>query len=528
MKDAGGDISRRVRRFPLILLAPLFVFLTLGSWALSSPVGASPDDDFHLVSIWCADAPNDFCGPVTEAGEIEAPSALLNSAACYAYEPETSAECQAQRTDNLDLSETELSIRANTVGGYPPIYYAAMNTFAGDNVEASVLVMRMINVLIFTALSAVIFVLLPVARRATLVWSWVITMVPVGMFMITSNNPSSWAIMGVGFAWIALLGFFETVGWRKAVLGGIYALTAFMAAGARGDASMYIVLATVAVVILTFRRQLRYGVELLLPLAVTAMCFLMFRFSRPVESVTKGITGGGDGGGGTPPAPTDLVGTFFWNLMQTPKLWSGVFGDGWGLGWLDTAMPPVVWLAGLAAFITAGFVAARSLNRRKLFVLICGVLVLWLFPSSILLGAGESVGDNLQPRYILPLVVLFAGLMLLSVLGRSIRFTRLQVVLVAVALTVANSIALHLNLQRYVHGFDDLGWNVNDPIEWWWSIPISPMAVWIVGTVAFGGLLAVTLRRVIVASDTALAFTDVRDPSDNSGAASPQVTRRTN
>ncbi len=513
MKFVGGESGRRTRRLPLILFAPLLVFLTLGAWALSSPVGSSPDDDFHLASIWCADAPNEYCGAVNIHGLIEAPKALLDSSGCYAYKPEVSAACQSE---NWDLSTTELTGRANTIGGYPPVYYAVMNLFAGDDVQASVMLMRFINVLLFTTLTAALVLLLPVNRRATLVWSWVITMVPIGMFTVASNNPSSWAVMGVGFSWIALLGFFETTRWRKAVLGGIYVLTALMAAGARGDAAAYTIVATVAVLILTFQRELRYLVQLLLPLAVVAMCISLFRFSRPVEAVTKGVTGGPSGE--PAPASTDLVGQFFWNMTQTPKLWSGIFGNGWGLGWLDTAMPSLVWMGSFAVFISVGFVAARVLNGRKLFVLVCGALLLWLFPAALLVGSGESVGENLQPRYILPLIVLFAGVLLLVVRGREIRFTRLHVVLIGVTLSIANSIALHLNLQRYVHGFDDLGWNIDDPIEWWWSMPISPMVVWVIGTAAFAGLLAIVLRRVLPANGT-LTVAPKRDASTDTAIA---------
>ncbi len=30
-------------------------FISLVAWALSSPLGSSPDEDFHVGSIWCAD-----------------------------------------------------------------------------------------------------------------------------------------------------------------------------------------------------------------------------------------------------------------------------------------------------------------------------------------------------------------------------------------------------------------------------------------------------------------------------------------
>ena len=42
-------MSRRI-----LLTAPLLLLATLAAWALASPVGASPDEDYHLVSGWCA------------------------------------------------------------------------------------------------------------------------------------------------------------------------------------------------------------------------------------------------------------------------------------------------------------------------------------------------------------------------------------------------------------------------------------------------------------------------------------------
>ena len=43
----------RVRAVAAVL-APLAILLALLSWGLSSPPGSSPDDDYHLASIWCA------------------------------------------------------------------------------------------------------------------------------------------------------------------------------------------------------------------------------------------------------------------------------------------------------------------------------------------------------------------------------------------------------------------------------------------------------------------------------------------
>ena len=39
---------------PLVLLAPALALIALLAWVFASPIGASPDDDYHLTSAWCA------------------------------------------------------------------------------------------------------------------------------------------------------------------------------------------------------------------------------------------------------------------------------------------------------------------------------------------------------------------------------------------------------------------------------------------------------------------------------------------
>ena len=70
--------------------------------------------------------------------------------------------------------------------------------------------MRFLNILLFVGLSTALYLLLPLGRRRVLIGLSLLTSVPLGSFLIASNNPSSWAIIGVGFSWLALLGYFET------------------------------------------------------------------------------------------------------------------------------------------------------------------------------------------------------------------------------------------------------------------------------------------------------------------------------
>lgn len=484
-----SQMRSRLSRLPVIAVAPLLVFASLMAWALASPTGSSPDDDFHLVSTWCA-SPNasEFCLPGTDSQSRIVPRTLVD-APCFAYKPEFSAACQKEL--DFTAEPTTLTTRGNFVGAYPGVYYAVMGLFASNNIEASVVAMRAFTVLLFTAFTTALFLLLPIRRRPALVWGWVLTTVPLGMFILASNNPSSWSTMGVGFGWIALLGFFETDTdrhnrGRKIALGAIFVLGAVMAAGSRGDGALYSIIGIVAVGILAFSRSKRFLWEAILPFAVLVMCVLMYRFSRPVASVTEGVSSDS----------SHLFVTIVNNLPFVPSLWLGVLGKDWGLGWLDTSIPSIVWCVGLACFVGVGFIGAKGLSARRLVVLFGGTLLLFAMPAILLAAAGDNVGENLQPRYLLPLVVLFAGIMTLSSGWAPNRLTRPQWILIASALSVTQFISLYLNMQRYISSRENQSVNLDDDIQWWWHMSPSPMAVMIIGSVSYAALIFIVLRQV--------------------------------
>src|SRR5690606_31144837 len=104
--------------------------------------------------------------------------------------------------------------RVNFYGAYPPVFHAVLSVFVVTDVQVSVILMRLFSSLVFTAMATALFLLLPAPRRQSLVWSWLVTTVPLGLFVLTSTNPSAWAIAGVGLGGLALVGYYETTGWR--------------------------------------------------------------------------------------------------------------------------------------------------------------------------------------------------------------------------------------------------------------------------------------------------------------------------
>lgn len=491
-----------VRRFRWIHLAPVLALVALSAWAFASPIGAGPDDDYHIVSVWCANGGSEECSPGTETNNRTVAQALPD-VACYAQYDSRSAECQEQVWSSL-LDKRVVSERGNFVGEYPPIYYSAMRVFASGDIQTSALAMRLINATLFVALATALAWLLPITRRRTLLWGWLVALVPLGMFLIPSNNPSGWAITGVGTAFLALLGWFETQGRTRWALGALYLLGVLMAAGARGDAAVYAIGATVTVLILTAARNRQWALNAILPLVGIIIAFVLFSISGQSGVAAMGFTGGG---GATIPVVGDITGEeatlsgfslAAYNFLMLPFLWTGVWGS-WGLGWLDTMLPAIVPWAATAAFIAVGFAGIGLLTWRKAIATGGVLLVLIALPVYVLTAGGDKVGANLQPRYLLPLIVLFIFLLLIVPAGGRLRFTRVQTFAILGALVLANLVSLQVNIRRYVTGADQQGFNLDAGAEWWWTgFPVGPMAVWVIGALAYAGLLAVLwpqLRR---------------------------------
>jgi hypothetical protein len=485
----------------MVYLVPVLALIALMAWALASPIGSSPDDDFHLASVWCANPANtSACLPGPTADSRVVPKAVNDAATCYFGQPSQSAKCQAEVIATGSAPSVTTN-RGNFVGAYPPLYYAAMSVFVGSDVVASIVVMRVVNIALFVGLTSVLFLLLPRPRRVALVAGWVVSTVPLGMFLIASNNPSSWSIIGIGTAWLALVGYFESTGAKKVGLGVIFAVSAIMAAGSRADGAAYVGVAIAVAIVLTFRARVKYLVDALLPFALAVVAVFFFLASKQSNSGLEGFGGEGSTGGNVIATPdgAGMVGQTLANIINLPWLWAGVFGYT-PLGWFDTVMPTIVVFGAVSCFVVIVFAGLTSLSRRKGFALLGVALVLAVLPIYVLGKGGDVMGQAVQPRYILPLVIVFAGLAVLSVGTQGMRFTRPQLVVLVATLSIAQFLALYTTMRRYIQGVGGSGWNLDRGIEWWWDIPFSPMFVLIIGSAAYTGLLVLVARELAPAA----------------------------
>lgn len=480
-------VTGALRRSAWVWL-PLAFLVTVVGWALTSPVGSSPDDDYHLSSIWCAqgiragvceEVPGD---PMARA----VPVAVVQAADCYRFEAAVTADCAATLPGPEVLVATD---RVNASQGlYPGGFYSVMSFLVGDDVERSVAAMRLLNALLATALLAAVLRLLPAGLSAAAVLAVTVTFVPLGLSLMASTNPSSWAIIGIGTYWALALGLLRRRRWddRRGVLITIAVVVAgLMTVASRVDASAYLVLATIVVLTLAgWRRAVAAPGRLAVLGALSALAVLTY--------LGRGeVVAGGTGMGSTDPG----AGLLLTNLAYLPVLIQGAVG-GWALGWNDTVMPPFVPVVGTLVLGALAYRGLARASRSQLFAVGLALIALVAVPVGFLQANGLGVGEVVQPRYLLPLLTLLVGVLALGPrLGAPLALPALPAWVIAAGLSASALLAFWANAHRYFAGttvglFDP---KVSPAWIGWPGVP-----VWLVATVVAVSTVALVAGSVML------------------------------
>ena len=506
--------SRRVNRYLGTILVSVLAITAFSSWAFSSAFGSAPDDDYHLSSVWCSSFSGDTC-EVDPGGEgVYIPEALREAIYCYKQNPTQSAGCQPF-LDGTDPRPDVAFGHNNPVRNlYPDGYYMFQNLFKSESIQATALLIRFVNLSLFLGSAIGVFFALPLRLRPTWIWMWAIGLVPMGMFIVPSSNPSSWAITAVAAGWISLLGYLETKGVRAGVLGTIYLLSFVLAINARIDSVLYLGFASLVAVWISDLRGKKLVAKIWPSFIVGALIILQLAINPAnLSRVTEGLGQRSDLY--QDPIPwmrsTEVIdgSAFDWsllwnNFLSIPGLWLGVFGGyPWGsLGWLDTTIPQIVLMGTMTVLVGIIFLSLKNAEPKKVISVMSVVVALWGMPLYLLQLGGFRTGEEVQARYLVPLIMVFLGTVLLTKSGIPVINERGRVWFVIIAISLANSIALHTNIRRYTTGDRVKGFNLNSPREWWWPFfpeAISPMTVWAIGSLAFVGLLWMLLRLVVPA-----------------------------
>jgi hypothetical protein len=476
--------------------------LVLGGWLAAAPTGASPDDDYHLTSIWCSRGfaegvclPNPS-GPWDRQTFVPFPVASMS---CTAYDATVSGACQAEVLAR-DPRQLTLGIGGNVGGERAGLYYWVMHAFVSDDYPRAFASIRIANAALVIVMVAATMSLAAPALRRTVALTWLVGALPLGLFLVTSVNTSAWGLTGLGTAWAnALTAASPGPRGRRAAAAALAAIGATIALGARTEALAHLLLGIPVVLLLRHAtvgraRSVRSGrrrptVGAVAVAAAGAVGLGVAVTLLPTPAYLAALLGAvGDG-------VADVAARGFGDpwlavLLEVPQLWAGGLGDRWGLGWLDTPMPSLASVTTVGVFTALVALGLRGATRARGAAFGLALVGLLVLPGVSLLAAGLVVGEQFQPRHYLPALLLLLGAATLAdrrssgpVLGPGARaaFTA--------SIAVANAAALHVTIRRYATGLTQARvWDLDLDVAWWWPALPSPMTVWAVTSLAFAVL----------------------------------------
>lgn len=468
-KNSGPLALRARRAIPHAWIAyPIFIFLALAAWSISSPIGSSPDEDFHLISSWCALGERDgLCTAGSNPTSRTVPAQLVE-VSCYQLDREASGLC-----DSPD-GVTETSRGNFAAQYYPNGYYTVMGLLSGRNIERSVIGMRLLNAAIYSIGLGALLGFTHASRRRSYMLGSLVSLVPLGLFTIASVNPSSWAITSATLLWAASVetGMADSVRQRVALI-GVVAGGVLLAIASRADAVLYALVALALAAATYLRTRKQVAVTALVSVAIGALALWWLTslgsFTQALDSSSTAHSGSWN---------------WFLSLQGLPGLYTGVFGTSY-LGWLDTPMEPITWVFAAGAYAMVFFWGLFRPSAKKtvslatilMFGAAIPMVLQYLHPNALI-----------QSRYLLPIVVITAMIATSDAAPTTHALGRAQSLVLMIMLATSHANALHSNMRRYLTGTDNMGFDLNTAVEWWWPWAPQPMTVFAFGAIAFGCL----------------------------------------
>ena len=480
-------------RLPRIFLGCLVLLCTVavfGSWALSSPPGSGPDDEYHLSSIWCSHGYRiQYCEKSESIYEVKIPLQLHRNGGprtlfCYAGDSRISARC-IRELDPTAVTKLESTKRFN-LGTLSGRFYKVNGYLVSANTNASILRMRFLQ--IAASLVLVGFVICSSGERK---WAILLALfvgtVPVGLFIIPSTNPSSWAITGVLSAGACAMNFFKSTERRHRIIAASGFITALLLTkNLRADIYLMLIFCvSLGVATGVLGRETKASLKIsrasLMRIGFVLVPGLLYIHLKIWSLAPQTIIS------------SFLSGKFYSLVGESPLLFLGLLGGSIQLGSPDFAPPSAVLIlmgVGLATFIG---VVLRYVSPAVKVIASVGTSLIFVLAYFYVNGAIGAVSRYLMAIYLLVLV------MLASSAAHGFRSTNFQIsksarVTIFVAISLAQSLSLHQSIRRYVTGTNFSGWNLNKGAEWWWTNGPSPLSVWAIGSISFAVAIFIILQ----------------------------------
>ena len=485
------SVSQR-RTFIAVFMLVVAVVAASLAWVVASPVGASPDEDYHVGSMWCPPPVDETgCQISTKDGEkaVMVPQSLAKEhVTCYAFDHNNSAQCSLNASDDV-LAPT---VRWDD-GNYPWGYYQFAHLFVQHSTNRAVLALRAVNTLLAIGLVGGIIALSDSGLRRAIGVALTAAWLPMGFYFIAGMNPSSWAMTGT-FAFAAgLLAATRSAGARRVGLIACAVAGAVLACTSRGDSAFFLFVVTVALAFAVPASKRIVPEAILACVASVVGIWVMARTNVAASHL----------GSGNELAEYSLKHIAWLNVSSLPNYLRGFVGHLLGPGWNDVSYQGTVSYGASVVVVAVALWSLRSLTWRKALsaVTVAGAIM----GVPVVIGMRGHFNNVLvyQPRYMLPLLAVFFLLWFVVADGPPFA-SRPQIALLLGLSAAVHSLALHIVIQRYTRGMDDQSFsmlsNLNSIVRWWWNVPVSPMTVWQVASTTY-----------LIAVVTAVALTRPRD-----------------
>ena len=488
-----------------ILLAGAALFVTLICWSLSSPINSHHDEKFHLASIWCADGFDENC-EYLGFSENAVETVLLKVNLCTPANIEETnykrllvaraeGKCKLEFVTNQSIEdmsvnpnffhETDTQIAAWIQPGHTPsIYYKALNFFDITNKEQSVIRFRIVNSLIFVLLLIAFLIVSEQRIRSSALLGLFFTMIPHGLFLISSVTNSGWSYTGCSLSWAFLYVLLNQplrLNWKTglATLGWI--ISSGLVIFSRYDVIIYLAFTNLAVLVLkiyTGTRRPKIHLSILLVGCSSLASFAWMRLPK--------IKGLGQAPVGQSNSLEDLF-IIFGNAVKlsiaTPLRILGLQAPGWGP--LQASL--TVFLTNSIFFGCIIFVLIRMYRRKQaitlslllgfifaVYLLQCYTRRDWTTPFYLIRTSWTS--DQFFVRYFIPYFPFLFGMMALNLKNfvaspANLNFRTSLFTVIA----FTQSITLH-----------DIGRAFREHPSWYWhNFPIGIDAIFLIGITSF-------------------------------------------
>jgi len=419
----------------------ILLFLVHVSWSLVSPVGSSPDEDTHLNSIYCLSKfDKSPCDSLNER--------IVNIGKCFYLDSNQPASCDQYVTNKI------APVSRATV---ETIFYRTLSKFAKQNIDSSVFQMRIINSLIAVLMLIIIYLISPIKIFISAILTWLIVNIPLGFFLVSSINTSSWIIsFSILFSVLIYL-IYTTSSFLDIKI--ILAIFIFLIAdNTRPDTkliAMSILVSTLPMAAINLKQSNKKVMFYFLTLVV----FFILLFGILTRSKIADL-------GRVNPIP-------IWeHLYRITSIPLGVFG-GWGLGSLEIDLPALVSVS--TNFLILGIIilALKNSTLQVNFSIIMFSLLIYLIPLFVITRSNLQVGEWYQPRYILPLFIPLIFACINSIIHFNISKSSILIITYTVSV-ISFAMSMHTVVRRYSHGSELLVLNLNSNYYWWWSLDYIP------------------------------------------------------